>query len=200
MAGRLRFRIRRTRPGAHSCSYEEGKFFYTPGLALLGLPATPGARCGGQTAVGIEWFGAARIGNLLPRVAGGSSRSGEERLAAYDRRPPRRGVSSRSDSGRQPYARAAGHVSTERNGGFAPRYCSATHIWASTTTTGTLLPNRVVGVNVNARWDTRPLGAPPLPWWRAERYLRVRQLQSKQMAVIMRLAALSFIALRRANE
>jgi hypothetical protein len=44
------------------------------------------------------------------------------------------------------YARAAGHVSTETNRGFALRYYNATHIWASTTTAGTLLRNRVVGV------------------------------------------------------
>ena len=107
--------IRRTRPGAYSCSYEEGKFFYTPGLALLGLPATPSGGCGGQTAVGIEWFGAAHIGNLLPWVAGGPSRSGGERVAAYDCRPPPPRSSSRSDSDRQPYARAAGHVSHGTN-------------------------------------------------------------------------------------
>jgi hypothetical protein len=58
------------------------------------------------------------------------------------------------DRDRQPYARAAVHVSTERNRGFAPRYYSATHIWASTTNAGTLLPNRVVGLNVDTRWDT----------------------------------------------
>jgi hypothetical protein len=33
--------------------------------------------CGGQTAVGTEWFGPAGIGNLLLQVTGGPSRSGE---------------------------------------------------------------------------------------------------------------------------
>jgi hypothetical protein len=42
------------------------------------------------------------------------------------------------------YAKAAGHFSDGTNGGFAPRYYNATHIWASTITAGTLLPKRYV--------------------------------------------------------
>jgi len=60
------------RSGAHSCSYEEDKFLNTPGLELLGLPATPGVGLWRADRCRIECFGAARSGMLLPRVAGPS--------------------------------------------------------------------------------------------------------------------------------
>ena len=77
---------------------------------------------------------------------------------------------STSDSGRQPYAKGCRpRQHGTKGGGFAPRYYSATHIWASTTRTETLPPNRVVGVNTNTRWaPPAPTGRHPLPWWRAE--------------------------------
>ena len=78
LLGILLFRIRRTRSGAHSCSYEEGEFLNTPGLALLGRPATVGSRWRADRCR-IEWFGAARNGNVLPRVAGGPASSAGER-------------------------------------------------------------------------------------------------------------------------
>jgi hypothetical protein len=141
LAGRLPFRIRRTRSDAYPCSYEEGKFFPYAGTCPLGRPATPRAAgcCGGSTALGIEWFGGgahrefARHG--WPAVPPGAGSAWRRMTAGH---PP-----VRLDRDRQPYAKAAGHASTERNGGFVPRYYSATHIWASTTTTGTPLPHRV---------------------------------------------------------
>ena len=166
LLGILPFRIRRTRSGAHSCSYEEGEFLNTPGLALLGLPATPGVGLWRADRCRIEWFGAARNGNVLPRVAGGPSSSGEQRLAAYDcRPPPPRSLIEVRQATDSPYAtgcRPRQHGT--KGGGFAPRYYSATHIWASTTRTETLLPNRVVGVNTNTRWaPPAPTGGRPAP-------------------------------------
>jgi hypothetical protein len=115
VAGRLPFRIRRTKSGAHSCSFEEGKFLNTPGLELLGLPATPGVGLWRADRCRIEWFDAARNGNVLPRVAGGPSSSKEQRLAAYDcRHPPPRSLIEVRQRPTAHTPRAAGHVSTER--------------------------------------------------------------------------------------
>ena len=172
VAGRLPFRIRRTRSGAHSCSYEEGEFLNTPGLALLGRPATVGSRWRADRCR-IEWFGAARNGNVLPRVAGGPSKqlgSSAWRRTPAGHPPPRSLIEVRQATD-SPYAtgcRPRQHGT--KGGGFAPRYYSATHIWASTTRTETLPPNRVVGVNTNTRWaPPAPTGRrAPLPWWRAE--------------------------------
>ena len=142
VAGRLPFRIRRTKSGAHSCSFEEGKFLNTPGLELLGLPATPGVGLWRADRCRIEWFDAARNWNVLPRVAGGPSSSKEQRLAAYDCRHPPPPASHRGQTATDsPYAtgcRPRQHGT--KGGGFAPRYHSATHIWASTTRTETLPP------------------------------------------------------------
>jgi hypothetical protein len=161
----------------------------------------------------LSGFGAARIGEFAPLgVAGGSSRSGGERLAAYDCRPPVRVVSSGqtvTDSHTPGLPATSARNETR---GFAPRYHNATHIWASTTTTGTLLLNRVVAVNVDQFRHTEcghPSPRPaPAPWWRADyfpiepvcggckaAYIFLYECRSEAMtAILLVLVGLAFVA------
>ena len=161
-------RIRRTRSGADSCSYEEDKFLNTPGLELLGLPATPGVGLWRADRCRIEWFGrGAATGNCslgwpaVPPAAGSS-------LGCTTVGHPCRGVSSRSESDRQPIRQGLPATSgTERGGGFAPRYYNATHIWASTTRTETLLQTASSALTPMPDGHRQPpRAAAPLPWWR----------------------------------
>ena len=92
-------------------------------------------------------------------MAGGPSRSGE-RLAAVNCRPPTRRGSHRGRTVTDSHTPGLPATSaTERTAGFAPRYYTATQFWASTTTAGTLLPNRVAALTSISsgtcpKWDT----------------------------------------------
>ena len=96
----------------------------------------------------MSWFSAARIGEICSLGWPGVSLQqrgalGGVKLPGH----PRHGGGS--DGDRQPYAEAAGHVSTDETGFRAALLQRYPHLSFNNPTTGTLLPNCVRDVCIN---------------------------------------------------